>query len=75
MVLSIVLGCGSMIGLPSSKEKSMIGEITPYTTELKNLPAPKEKIVIGVYKFRDQTCRKRKQLEYSSSARYHHNSY
>ncbi|MGE6397641.1 CsgG/HfaB family protein [Chryseobacterium scophthalmum] len=55
MVLSIVLGCGSMIGLPSSKEKSMIGEITPYTTELKNLPAPKEKIVIGVYKFRDQT--------------------
>jgi curli production assembly/transport component CsgG len=44
-----------MIGLPSTKEKSMIGETTPYTSELRNLPLPKEKIVVGVYKFRDQT--------------------
>ncbi|WP_228403409.1 CsgG/HfaB family protein [Chryseobacterium sp. RU37D] len=32
-----------------------MGENTMYTTELKNMPLPKEKIVIGVYKFRDQT--------------------
>lgn len=55
MLLRILYGCGSMVGLPSSKEKSTIGEITPYTTELRSLPLPKEKIVIGVYKFRDQT--------------------
>lgn len=51
----ILQGCGSMIGLPSSREKSTMGESTPYTSELKNLPLPKEKVVIGVYKFRDQT--------------------
>lgn len=32
-----------------------MGEITSHTTELRNLPLPKEKVVIGVYKFRDQT--------------------
>jgi curli production assembly/transport component CsgG len=47
--------CSSILGLPANKEKSTIGEITPYTTELRNLPLPKEKVVIGVYKFRDQT--------------------
>src|SRR5690606_9919885 len=31
------------------------GEITQYTPEIKNLPVPKDKIVVGVYKFRDQT--------------------
>lgn len=55
VLIGILQACGSMIGLPSAKEKSTIGEITPYTTELRNLPLPKEKIVIGVYKFRDQT--------------------
>lgn len=53
--LCILQGCTSMLGLPADKEKSMMGEITPHTTELRNLPLPKEKIVIGVYKFRDQT--------------------
>ncbi|CAD7800256.1 Curli production assembly/transport component CsgG [Chryseobacterium aquaeductus] len=51
----LLQSCTSILGLPAEKEKSMIGEITPYTTELRNLPLPKEKIVIGVYKFRDQT--------------------
>lgn len=50
-----VQSCGSLIGLPSNPDKSTIGEATPSTTELKKLPLPKEKIVIGVYKFRDQT--------------------
>jgi curli production assembly/transport component CsgG len=41
--------------LPSNPERSTLGENTVYTTELKSMPLPKEKIVIGVYKFRDQT--------------------
>lgn len=53
--LCMLQACSSILGLPANKEKSTIGEITPYTTELRNLPLPKEKVVIGVYKFRDQT--------------------
>lgn len=55
VLLYVMHSCTSILGLPAEKEKSMMGEITPYTTELRNLPLPKEKIVIGVYKFRDQT--------------------
>lgn len=55
LLICVLEACGSVIGLPSAKEKSTMGEITPYTTELKSLPLPKKKVVIGVYKFRDQT--------------------
>ncbi|GEN76661.1 CsgG/HfaB family protein [Chryseobacterium hagamense] len=55
VVLCILQACSSLLGLPSSPERSTLGENTLYTTELKNLPLPKEKIVVGVYKFRDQT--------------------
>jgi len=41
--------------MPSNPERSTMGENTSYTTELKSLPLPKEKVVVGVYKFRDQT--------------------
>ena len=54
-VLSLFQNCSTLFNLPINSEKSSLGEITSYTTELKNLPPPKEKIVIGVYKFRDQT--------------------
>lgn len=47
--------CGTLFNLPANNEKSTIGEVTSFTTELKQLPPPKEKVVIGVYKFRDQT--------------------
>ncbi|RCU44755.1 curli production assembly protein CsgG [Chryseobacterium lacus] len=47
--------CGPVFGLPGNPEKSIIGESTPYTSDLKNMPSPKEKIVVGVYRFRDQT--------------------
>jgi curli production assembly/transport component CsgG len=47
--------CSSILGLPSDPERSTMGELTASTAELRNLPLPKEKIVIGVYKFRDQT--------------------
>lgn len=55
ILLCILQACSSMLGLPSSPERSTLGENTVYTTELRNLPLPKEKIVVGVYKFRDQT--------------------
>ncbi len=45
----------TLFNLPASGEKSTLGELTNYTPEIKNLPPPKEKIVVGVYKFRDQT--------------------
>lgn len=54
-LLCIMQACSSLLGLPSNPERSTLGENTTYTTELKNMPLPKEKIVIGVYKFRDQT--------------------
>lgn len=47
--------CSTLFNLPAESQKSTLGEITPYTRELMNLPYPKEKIVIGVYKFKDQT--------------------
>jgi len=55
VMLCVVQACSSLFGLPSNPEKSTMGENTSYTAELKNLPLPKEKVVIGVYKFRDQT--------------------
>lgn len=51
----IFLSSCTLFNLPTNSEKSTLGELTPYTPEIKNLPAPKEKIVVGVYKFRDQT--------------------
>ena len=54
-LLCILQACSSILGLPSDPEKPTMGEVTSSTAELKNLPLPKEKIVIGVYKFRDQT--------------------
>ena len=47
--------CSTLFNLPANGEKSTLGEVTNLTSELKEIPAPKEKIVIGVYKFRDQT--------------------
>lgn len=54
-LLCILQACSSIFGLPSDPEKPTMGEVTSSTEELKKLPLPKEKIVIGVYKFRDQT--------------------
>ncbi|WDF45629.1 CsgG/HfaB family protein [Chryseobacterium sp. KACC 21268] len=55
ILFALMQSCSSLFNLPSNSEKSTMGEVTSYTTELKKLPPPKEKIVIGVYKFRDQT--------------------
>ncbi|WP_166919251.1 CsgG/HfaB family protein [Flavobacterium poyangense] len=48
-------GCGAFYNQPTGVEKAILGESTPATSLLKELPKPKEQIVVGVYKFRDQT--------------------
>lgn len=55
LLLSLMNSCGTMMNLPAEGDKSTLGEMTPYTKQLKELPTPDEKIVIGVYKFKDQT--------------------
>ena len=48
-------GCSAYYNQPLGIERAIIGESTPATSLLKNLPKPKEPVVIGIYKFRDQT--------------------
>lgn len=55
LLFPLLQGCSTLFNLPSNNEKSTMGEVTSYTKELENLPPPKEKIMVGVYKFRDQT--------------------
>ncbi|MGO4820864.1 MULTISPECIES: CsgG/HfaB family protein [unclassified Flavobacterium] len=56
LILFIFLtSCGAYYNQPTGVEKAVLGESTPATTFLKDLPKPKEQIVVGLYKFRDQT--------------------
>lgn len=48
-------GCGAYFNQPLTVEKASFGMDTPASASLKTLPAPKEQIVVGIYKFRDQT--------------------
>ncbi|MFH6943104.1 CsgG/HfaB family protein [Flavobacterium sp. FlaQc-50] len=48
-------GCGAYFNQPTGVEKATLGESTPATSLLKELPKPKEPVIVGVYKFRDQT--------------------
>ena len=54
-MLFLLQNCSTLFNLPANGEKSTLGEVTNLTSELKEIPSPKEKIVVGVYKFRDQT--------------------
>lgn len=54
-VLIFIYGCSALIKAPTGQQLSTLGEVTPYTQKLKELPAPKEKVVVAVYKFKDQT--------------------
>jgi len=48
--------CGVFFNPPTGiEEHSVIGEITASEKDFKKLPAPQDPIVVGVYKFRDQT--------------------
>ena len=51
----LISGCGSYLAQPFKQDQARLGEATSSTLGLKNLPAPKDKIVVAVYKFRDQT--------------------
>lgn len=55
LIFTIVSSCGAYYNQPTGIEKAIIGENTPSTTLLKELPKAKEPIVVGIYKFRDQT--------------------
>ncbi|SFH86936.1 CsgG/HfaB family protein [Halpernia frigidisoli] len=56
-VLSFAMlqSCSALFRPPTEKQNSTMGEITPYTKIIKSLPDPKEKVVVAVYKFKDQT--------------------
>ncbi len=55
-LLALMLtGCGSYLYQPIQQTKARLGEETQSTLDLRSLPEPKEKIVVAVYKFRDQT--------------------
>lgn len=49
------VGCGSYFNQPYAIENAILGEESSATSSLKSLPKPKDPIVVGVYKFRDQT--------------------
>jgi curli production assembly/transport component CsgG len=51
----ILSSCSAYFNQPTGVQKAVYGENTPATTALSKLPKPKEQIVVGVYKFKDQT--------------------
>ncbi|MGO4817971.1 CsgG/HfaB family protein [Flavobacterium sp. W22_SRS_FP1] len=53
--LFLFFGCGAYYNQPTGVENAIIGETTPATSLLRALPKPKTPIVVGIYKFRDQT--------------------
>ncbi|MEM8909689.1 MAG: CsgG/HfaB family protein [Bacteroidota bacterium] len=54
-LLCILTACGTLLHQPIQVSPARLGEETQSTIELKSLPLPKDKIVVAVYKFRDQT--------------------
>lgn len=55
LVTGILSSCSPYFHLLFDPEKAELGPETPMKKELLSLPEPKEKIVVAVYKFRDQT--------------------
>lgn len=47
--------CGTYFNQPLQVENARLGERTSVTKAIKKLPPPIEPVVVGVYKFRDQT--------------------
>ncbi len=54
-VLLLLSSCGTYFNQPVGPQEARIGEVTPNTKVLFNLPKPQDPIVAGVYNFRDQT--------------------
>ncbi|MBQ4820508.1 CsgG/HfaB family protein [Aquimarina sp. MMG016] len=51
----LLTGCGTYFNQPITIEQARIGEDTKVSKTLRNIPPPVEPVVVGVYKFRDQT--------------------
>jgi len=51
----IINGCSPYFHQPAKQKKARLGEDTRITPGLRKLPAPTDKLVAAVYKFRDQT--------------------
>lgn len=51
----LLTGCGAYFNQPYQPQDARIGEVTKKTEVLRNLPDPFEKVVVGVYNFKDQT--------------------
>ena len=55
IVFITLSGCGAYFNQPFNQTKARIGESTSSVNNLIKEFTPKEKIIVGVYKFRDQT--------------------
>ncbi len=55
LAVMAVWGCNPSLHQPLQTRSARIGEETKFTNLLRSLPLPKEKVVVAVYKFRDQT--------------------
>ena len=53
--MAILSSCGTLLNQSVSPIPARLGEETQSTQDLKALPAPKDPLVVAVYKFRDQT--------------------
>ena len=51
----LMTGCAPFLNQPFTSKDARLGTETPVIKQFQELPAPKEKIVASVYKFRDQT--------------------
>lgn len=51
----LLMGCGAYFNQPYQPQDARIGELTSKTKVLRELPEPFEKVVVGVYNFKDQT--------------------
>ncbi len=51
----VATGCTTFFHQPFQARRARLGEETPTTADLRQLPAAKEKVVAAVYKFRDLT--------------------
>jgi len=55
VLVCLSTSCGSYLSQPVDFEAPRAGEISETTKRLRKLPAPEEKVVVGVYNFRDLT--------------------
>ena len=55
VLMTLACSCGTYFNQPLSQEIARIGEDTRVSKLLSSLPKPQQKVVVGVYNFRDQT--------------------